>query len=554
MFEGGKETITSPSRGRSPTGSDTTNSGPRPLSKVRTSFVAVERSGQMAPQLGLQKISSDGEHGVGGIDGSNDPKLPPDSEQVNGGSAEHGNGDGQVEDVVEATPIGETTEAEGSNNTQAEANAPSSVECLPTNDTPKINGDKESSSVEDHTAAALPPNPEAEKMTTDDAATPPEAENLGSLLKGSAFEPSPAEEQPSTSPTPPKKPEPVKAASKVQRGKSPGYGKAAQTQHPSKMAAIMGKVVKPRPDSISTSRDATGTKGASKPSPTTTATKSPTTPQAPKTPVTPQIHPSPKNASPKHPVSPKETTKAPLRKPSRTSMASTKTAAPAAKPRQPALSASSNNPSKGAPKASPDSKVRPKSPTRPVRLPASATAPTASSVARLGGAAPARSPSRASTTSLARKPSTLKRDTKPSTSRVGGSSASNLQKKPSRPSLPLPNGHERPKSRLSNAGSKAPDDGFLARMMRPTASSASKTHEKVEPKTPPRKTATARAKTRGASMEVAERPKRDDAGHEQGNQQNGHSDTAPSTTSGHDAEQAVEPVDHSASQGNEISA
>jgi len=36
------------------------------------------------------------------------------------------------------------------------------------------------------------------------------------------------------------------------------------------------------------------------------------------------------------------------------------------------------------------------------------------------------------------------------------------------------------------------EEGFLARMMRPTASSASKTHEKVEVKTPPRRAASVR--------------------------------------------------------------
>ena len=39
------------------------------------------------------------------------------------------------------------------------------------------------------------------------------------------------------------------------------------------------------------------------------------------------------------------------------------------------------------------------------------------------------------------------------------------------------------------AGATAPSGGFLERMMRPTQSSAQKTHEKVEPKSPPRKTA-----------------------------------------------------------------
>jgi hypothetical protein len=44
---------------------------------------------------------------------------------------------------------------------------------------------------------------------------------------------------------------------------------------------------------------------------------------------------------------------------------------------------------------------------------------------------------------------------------------------------------------MSNApkATKVPDNSFLARMMRPTASSASKVHEKIEVWSPPRPTA-----------------------------------------------------------------
>ena len=45
----------------------------------------------------------------------------------------------------------------------------------------------------------------------------------------------------------------------------------------------------------------------------------------------------------------------------------------------------------------------------------------------------------------------------------------------------------RPKPRTSMASTNATNGGFLERMMRPTQSSAQKTHEKVETKSPPRK-------------------------------------------------------------------
>ena len=135
----------------------------------------------------------------------------------------------------------------------------------------------------------------------------------------------------------------------------------------------------------------------------------------------------------------------------------------------------------GTPK-SPPSRIKPKSPTRPVRLPASATAQTASSAAKTGTSL-SRSPSRASTTNpgLGRKPSTLKRE-RPVAKVPAGST---IAKKASRPSLGQTKEHDQPRSRSSTV-SKSTDSSFLARMMRPTTSSAQKTHEKTDIKSPPR--------------------------------------------------------------------
>lgn len=540
MFEGSKDSISPPSRGRSPTGSDTTNSGPRPLSKVRTSFVAVERSGQMAPQLGMKKIGSDSEDTVGGT-GSDEPEVAADSQQVNGETVQAGNGKDNKPSKQEEKklPIGEEAAGEGSNNANDGPGQPLLTEPVSTTEhTSSRDGDKASLSSEEPTAPKLLPAPESEKTRTATGSLE-ETEGLGSLLKGSAFEPSPAEKKSMAPPNPSHKHESVKIPVKSKVGKSPLDGKSADMKHASKAESAKGDSKHPRPSAISTSRDTTAAKRSAKPSPAATTAKSPTTPTAPKTPVTPQRHPTSKTNSPRQQVHPKETAKAPLRKPSRTSLASTATTAQAAKTRQPAPSVSSNNVSKKAPKASPESKIRPKSPTRPVRLPASATAPTASSAAKLGGAAPA-----ASTTSLARKPSTLKRDIKPPTSRVTAPTASTLQKKPSRASLPLQNGHERPKSRVSNAGSKAPDEGFLARMMRPTTSSASKTHEKVEPKTPPKKTAAAKPKSKRESTGMDGKGKGEEEDHDEVNHQNGLSDGASSSIPEHEVE-SEEPANQS---------
>ncbi|KAJ5602055.1 hypothetical protein N7510_011589 [Penicillium lagena] len=133
-------------------------------------------------------------------------------------------------------------------------------------------------------------------------------------------------------------------------------------------------------------------------------------------------------------------------------------------------------------------KPRPKSPTKPVRLPASMTASTQASAARLGNSPPSNS---TTTTTLARKPSTLK--TAPGPPRAKTPTASSVRRQSSRPSLAAQPAAERPSSRVS-ANSRGSDigttkpvnDGFLARMMRPTASSASKTLDKPDAKVPAR--------------------------------------------------------------------
>jgi hypothetical protein len=139
-------------------------------------------------------------------------------------------------------------------------------------------------------------------------------------------------------------------------------------------------------------------------------------------------------------------------------------------------------------------KPRPKSPTRPVKLPASLTTHTASSGQK--GATPAatsssrrslapstkevsKKPSRtnlAPKQGLTRKPSKLDHD-KPASAKPAPAS---VKKQPSHQSLPKQ--------------TSAADEGMLARMMKPTTSSASKTAEKVT--TPPHKSTTSRPTTR----------------------------------------------------------
>ncbi|KAI0160670.1 hypothetical protein GGR57DRAFT_499350 [Xylariaceae sp. FL1272] len=139
-------------------------------------------------------------------------------------------------------------------------------------------------------------------------------------------------------------------------------------------------------------------------------------------------------------------------------------------------------------------KPKPKSPTRPVKLPSSLLAPTASSSQKLGSgssAPPARALSRASgnvqnlsvNSTANRSPSRNSVSTTASGTKSLRHKASNANVgRPSRPSLGPP---PKPAAKETKKESQV-DDSFLARMMRPTASSASKTSEKA-PVTPPRK-------------------------------------------------------------------
>ena len=145
-------------------------------------------------------------------------------------------------------------------------------------------------------------------------------------------------------------------------------------------------------------------------------------------------------------------------------------------------------------------KPKPRSPTRPVKLPASLTAHTASS-----GSKTATASAQTSRQSLSRASGSISSSAQAhhvvtrSPSRTNSNVStlhrkpSNLNKASSRPSLgPPPSNLKNQPSRQSLPPSTAPaDDGFLARMMRPTTSSASKVLDH-KPETPPKRAQSAR--------------------------------------------------------------
>lgn len=352
---------------------------------------------------------------------------------------------------------------------------------------PAANPDKPNSIAENSTAAMLPSDPKEIAAVSGGAAQEEETTPLGSILKGSPFEQygnkgeeSNAQEAGATAGLTPSAEQQAKGPSTLMTNGKPKEG-------PAQKAGLQSKIkIASRPSAIekkSAARPASSTTEKSENKPQTTTLPTPTTPKNAAKPSKQSLSKniSPKSAASKEPKkeSLQDAKKTTAEKPSRPSVAP-KAPAVASKPAQ--------KPGKKPGPTSPPSftKPRPKSPTRPVRLPGSATAPTAASAAKID-AAPA----------ATAKP----RDRVPS-------NPASLRQKPARISLPTRSkpaekAKDKPKSRLSTASSKGPEGSFLDRMMRPTQSSSQKTHEKVEAKTPPKKTNGVKPKERSEESENA---------------------------------------------------
>ncbi|KAK4152529.1 hypothetical protein C8A00DRAFT_34774 [Chaetomidium leptoderma] len=420
MFEQKGDT-SPPDRGRSPgippgPGSDS----PRPLSKIRTSFVAIEKDGRIGLQRGASQDSISAVRNIGG-------------------------------DSNVTTP---TTGMERSNPFDLLTKSPARVplQTRPIVDSPRASFERK------------------------EVVTPPQAEKA----QTATAEPSPGTDTASKAPEPSKpiekEPAPESAATpKVENTNGTGSGK-----EPEKLAAIeaskpVTRTAKPVPKPLTTT-------SASKP--VTKAQKSPTIHKGPKSPAatsahhtTPKKTPEKKAQPPEKPATPRATT-------------TSKPAGPSSVKRPPPLQASPANTGFVKPKV--------KSPTRPVKLPASLTTHTASSGSKISGSR--QSLSRASGTNLSADP-----HARPA-SRASGSTESasqksvparGLRRQSSNISRPRPSLGPPPKQPAKDhpptKREKEVDQGFLARMMRPTASSASKTTGKV-PTSPPRKTAAAASK------------------------------------------------------------
>ncbi|KAF2271180.1 hypothetical protein CC78DRAFT_528094 [Lojkania enalia] len=514
MFENPSAASSPEPRGRSPAGRDLDTPG-RPTSKIRASFVSVEPSVVVAKDLGTIK---------GTPEGVNHPQaqrresfsVSQDLEEETTELKKIVSQEADARKDSNATPEVVPEEAVASRESsrpappirQTTSTMPNLGRIMKGSDfpEPETKGEEKPQAQEIAPKAAPELEPVVavvdEKPAASPAADAP-GDNLhkivseaqvGSSLKlanpknevdilgGEALPP--MELPPSTSSTETSTEAPKAAASTPSKAKVNGT---------SNYATPSGKTAAKKPAAISTSKAAT-TKASSSKSP---LPKSPGVARLPKTPTTPK--PTSSASTSKAPmaskpatkvIAPKEQSKAPAPKTSRASLrpsTTSTTASAAAKAKAPVLEAKKPNPKTAAPApkenttTSPSGfkKPRPKSPTRPIRLPSHLTAPTASSAAK----------HEEDGQKLARKPSTVSRPTAPKT-------APTARKQPSRASL-VPSSAsttKRPESRNSTRG--APDESFLARMMRPTTSSASKTHEKVS--SPPR---------RGASVRVSAKPK-----------------------------------------------
>ena len=496
MFEQNNETTSPPSRGRSPAGS-VTSDGSRPYSKIRTSFISVERSGQLGSSLKMNNVD-----GNFGVDGSNEPAatvessnsgIPTEnmdaSEPVSTKDLPSGPG------AVDGTDKPSETEKQGAGSTKQES--------LPA-DEPAANPDKPVGDAEEDPGTMLPADQKEETTNTEAAAPKNDSADLGSVLKGSPFVATTEQSEetlesktnaslgqdlsPSTSEKGTKSGEAVQLNG---RPKEPGSDiKSPSEARKARANAAVARLsaTDKKKDPISTSEKAN--------------VKSPKTPQNDGPTDSVSSGPPPRSSLERRSLQNKPSSNAadkPQNPPAQAVSSEASKMEPS-KPRQNSTKSNSGPSSKSGP-ASPIHKPRPKSPTRPVRLPASATAPTASSAARLGGAPPSRSPSRASIAS-SYKPSTINK-TRPTPMT---SATAQSRQKPVRSSLPPQLGAaQRQKPRTSTASAVGSDGGFLARMMRPTESSKSKAHDKVDVKSPPRKTA--RPKPKSGSTENSEKDK-----------------------------------------------
>lgn len=516
MFENQNAASSPEPRGRSPAGNGANDGASRPTSKVRASFVSVEPSGHIVKDLGASKgtsVNCPAAHRRESFSISDDlgEAVPTELKRVVSEEKEQREKSSSVAETIPEQAV-ETRESSRAPPPIREAagEMPNLGSIMKGSDFPEpVGREAEQSKAQETATQAVvkSPTPEkAEQKSTHAGPVAAPAQNPDKIVTGvqeeASLKPADLKDEAAVSggqalPPPTEVLQPSNAT-----GPAPETPKAKESKPKANgKPATHGQAAAKKPSAISTAK-ASAAKASSAKSP---LPKSPSVARVPKTPTTPRPITTPSAAkspaptkAPSKTTAPKESAKGPAPKTSRaslrpstattgtTTIAAAKTKAAVTESKKPA--APKPTTSAPAPKDSTTTspggfkKPRPKSPTRPVRLPSHLTAPTASSAAKHGEDATA--------PKLARKPSTV--------SRPAPKVAPTAHKQPSRASLaPSTMTSKRPESRASTKG--ASDEGFLARMMRPTAASASKTHEK--PTSPPR---------RGPSVRAPAKPKEHD--------------------------------------------
>lgn len=407
-----------PDRGRSPgvgsAGSGSRNgTSPRPLSKVRTSFIAVGGTSGLLQSSSTQRDSTVRRSAFSMDENSNPQEMAERSDSI-------------------------ATELEArDNNIIISESIPKAALETPAQ-TPAVKVEKKLEVKTNGTLASAKPATSTKSLNGNTspktkAATGGRTLKPAAILTGRSKSPNGTGE---------KSPRPAATA----------HAKPAtpSTKPATKSTASAGKSL---PAAVSTNKNTAAPK------------KSPVNPKAPSTPKAAIA----KQTAPKRAASP-AASKTPEKKSSMTSLSEVSRKSPSG-----TLKAKDGSPSAFV-------KPRPKSPTKPVRLPASLMAPTASSRSKTSNTtAPpvARSQSRAAAASTSTA-SGLRR-TQSTTVRKSAIGPPPAKKVVSRPS-----GGGAADGRPISAHGPAPSEGFMARMMRPTASSQSKSNER-SPTTPPKK-------------------------------------------------------------------
>jgi hypothetical protein len=474
LFEQNKNPASPPSRDRSPAGPEAVKGNDsRPVSKVRTNFIAVKRSGPMATAVGVNGVTDDENYKLG-QNGGNEFSLG-----VNGAVEESLKVNGTETLPPLAMKNSEVKVDEGKEPDQPKLVGASSLDQPQTQFSSNAGANKTGSSAKPGARKVNADSPKAaDNSETSKSSDQPQ--DLDATLKGAPLEneaqgnPEALGSHATTNPESESSPKQNALSTPSFPGGQPKNRSGPKTSSP------------PKAEGGSSRPPAINTKRGGPPEPAKTSATSPThSKKSPRTPGSPEVasrQPLPKTISPRQSIpakassnAGKDTKKAAVPKQPQAPAPAKGLAVTATKPRQGKPSSKKAGPS------SPPLKIRPKSPTRPVRLPAGATATTTSSAAKTGEAPTQRPISRTGTVA-APKPSVPNRVQQSGASRDGATTGiSSLRKSSSRPSLPAAtNPTRKPKARTSTASAKAPEGSFLARMMRPTQSSASKTHEKID--------------------------------------------------------------------------